>query len=68
VQPGPSSPVSRSPVRGILTQTVARPPQGGHVSLEDLRGWGGRELLLAVLALALVLALVVVALVDWLSA
>jgi len=38
------------------------------VSLEDLRGWGGRELLAAVLALSVVLALVVVALVDWLSA
>jgi lipopolysaccharide export LptBFGC system permease protein LptF len=38
------------------------------VSLDDLRGWGGREVLLAVLALALVLALVVVALVDWVSA
>jgi hypothetical protein len=37
------------------------------VSLEDLRGWGGRDLLLAVLALALVLALVVVALVDRLA-
>jgi hypothetical protein len=38
------------------------------VSLEDLRGRGGRELLGLVLALAVVLALVVVALVDWLSA
>jgi hypothetical protein len=38
------------------------------MSLEDLREWGGRELLAAVLALAVVLALVVVALVDWLSA
>jgi hypothetical protein len=38
------------------------------VSLEDLRRWGGREVLLAVLALALVLALVVVALVDRLAA
>ena len=36
------------------------------MSIEDLRGWGGRELQTAVLALALVLALVVVALVDWL--
>ena len=35
------------------------------MSLEDLRGWGGRELLVVVLALAVVLALVVVALVDW---
>ena len=38
------------------------------MSLEDLRGWGGRELLTVVLALAVVLALVVVALIDWLSA
>lgn len=38
------------------------------MSLDDLRGWGGRDLLAAVLALAVVLALVVVALVDWLSA
>ena len=37
------------------------------MSLEDLRGWGAREFLLAVLALSLVLALVVVALVDWLA-
>ena len=35
---------------------------------DDLRRWGGRELLALVLALAVVLALVVVALVDWLSA
>jgi hypothetical protein len=35
--------------------------------MDDLRGSGGRELLAAVLALAIVLALVVVALVDWLS-
>ena len=38
------------------------------MSPEDLRGWGGRELLAVVLALAVALALVVVALVDWLSA
>lgn len=38
------------------------------MSLEDLRVWGGRELLAVILALAVVLALVVVALVDWLSA
>ena len=37
------------------------------MSIEDLRGWGGRDLLIAVLALSLVLALVVVALVDWLG-
>lgn len=37
------------------------------MSIEDLRGWRGREVLIAVLALALVLALVVVALVDWLA-
>jgi lipopolysaccharide export LptBFGC system permease protein LptF len=38
------------------------------VSPEDLRGWRARDLLAAVLALAVVLALVVVALVDWLAA
>ena len=38
------------------------------MSIEDLRGWGGREVLIAVLALAVVLALVVVALIDWLAA
>ena len=38
------------------------------MSPEDLRGWGGREPLAGVLALAVVLALVVVALVDWLGA
>ena len=37
------------------------------MSPEDLRGWGGRELLAVVLALSVVLALVVVALVDWLA-
>jgi hypothetical protein len=35
--------------------------------MDDLRGSGGREPAGAVLALAIVLALVVVALVDWLS-
>ena len=38
------------------------------MSLEDLRGWGARDLLALVLTLAVVLALVVVALVDWVSA
>ena len=38
------------------------------MSLGDLRGWGARDLLALVLALAVVLALVVVALVDWISA
>ncbi len=38
------------------------------MSREDLQGWGGRELLLAVLSLGVVLALVVIALADWVAA
>ena len=38
------------------------------MSLDDVRGWAARDVLLTVLALAVVLALVVVALVDWLAA
>ena len=34
----------------------------------DLSGWGGRELLTVAMALIVVLALVVVALLDWLAA
>ncbi len=41
---------------------------GAGVSREDLQGWGGRELLLAVLPLGVVLALVVIALADWVAA
>ena len=38
------------------------------MSLEHVRRWATRDVLLTVLALAVVLALVVVALVDWLAA
>ena len=38
------------------------------MSRDELRSWGGRELLFALVALCVVFALVVVALLDWAAA
>lgn len=59
---------SKRPLLGrSLFPEADGPLRGVTVSPEDLRGWGGRELLLAIVSLAVVLALVVIALVDWAS-